>query len=54
MADKNYKPPKIPKSAEARERIYNGIGKNELLSKCALRRRQHCCIRPVGGRPQQS
>jgi hypothetical protein len=36
MADPNYKPPKIPKPAAARARIYKGIAKNELLSQCAL------------------
>eukprot|EP00964_Phaeocystis_antarctica_P141516 scaffold106577_cov65-Phaeocystis_antarctica.AAC.2 len=35
MADPNYKPPKIPKPAAARARIYEGIAKNELLSQCA-------------------
>ena len=42
MEDKAYKPPKIPKSAEAKERIYAGIAKNELLGQCALRHR--CCL----------
>lgn len=32
LADPNYKPPKIPKPAAARARIYDGIAKNELLS----------------------
>jgi len=34
--DKSYQPPHIPKSKQARARIYAGMAKNELLAQCAL------------------
>ena len=35
MHDTSYVPPMVPKSEEARKRIYAGIAKNELLAQCA-------------------